>query len=70
MNFQSVFIEASVVGAMLAPALAWAMHQFQPQTTTGILIIGFFLGFLFHFIWELVGLNAMYCRVGHACQSS
>jgi len=66
----NVFIEASVVGVMLAPALAWAMYQFKPQTTLGVMIIGFLLGFLFHLIWEFVGLNAMYCRHGHACQTA
>lgn len=65
----NVFIEATVVGAMLAPALAWAMHQFQPQTTVGILVIGFILGFLFHLICEAVGINKMYCRYGAACQT-
>lgn len=64
-----VFVEASVVGTMLAPALAWAFYQFKPQTPLGVMVIGFLLGFLFHLIWEFVGLNAMYCRVGHACQS-
>lgn len=65
----NVFFEAAVVGAMLAPALAWAMAQFEPKTTTGVMIIGFLLGFLFHLVWEAVGLNAMYCRHGHACQA-
>jgi lipopolysaccharide export LptBFGC system permease protein LptF len=65
----NVFAEAAVVGAMLAPALAWAMHQFKPDTTTGVLMIGFLLGFLFHLIWEFVGLNAMYCKTGHACRN-
>lgn len=65
----NVFIEATVVGAMLAPALAWAMHQFQPQTTTAIVIIGFILGFLFHLLCEFFGINKMYCRHGAACQS-
>lgn len=65
----NVIIEATVVGAMLAPALAWAMHQFQPQTTTGVLIIGFLLGFLFHVVCEAVGINKMYCTHGAACRS-
>lgn len=67
-TMSNVFIEAAVVGAMLAPALAWAFHQFKPDTTVGIMLIGFLLGFGFHLIWEFVGLNAMYCKTGHACR--
>jgi len=65
----NVFIEATVVGAMLAPILTWSMYQFNPQTTVGMLVLGFALGFLFHLFCEVVGLNLMYCRHGHACQS-
>lgn len=64
----NVFFEATVVGAMLAPAMAWALHQFSPQTLTGMLLVGFLLGFVFHLVCELVGLNRLYCRHGAACQ--
>lgn len=65
----NVFIEATVVGAMLAPILAWSMYQFNPQTTVGMVVLGFVLGFLFHLFCEVVGLNGFYCRHGHACQA-
>lgn len=64
----NVLVEATVVGAMLAPALAWTMYQFKPQTTTAVLIPGFVLGFAFHLICEITGLNRMYCAHGAACQ--
>jgi len=64
----NVLFEAIVVGAMLAPALAWTLNQFKPQTTVAIMVLGFFLGVAFHLFCELVGLNKMYCAHGAACQ--
>ena len=67
MDFTHLATEAVVVGLALAAALA-ATTVFVRITSAGTaLAVGPVLGPALHLLFELTGLNAMYCRGGHAC---
>lgn len=62
-------LEVGIVGASLAGAMA-AIAWLFPAWLRGMpraAMVGFVLGALFHLVFEATGLNAMYCRSGHAC---
>lgn len=67
MNVVEVTKEAIVVGIMIAvggaafDASNFGVHPFVKY---------FLVGVLMHFVSELVGFNAWYCRGGHACKSN
>lgn len=63
----SVFIEATVVGLVLAGALVAAMQVFKPVSTSQLALLGFALGVLVHLGFEVGGGNAWYCKYGAAC---
>jgi hypothetical protein len=66
----SLALEALIVGAFLAVVLA-VVASFVPLTTPGVtLATGFAIGVATHLFFEITGLNAKYCVVGHACTSS
>ena len=64
-----LWIEAGIVGACLAAALAivaWLRPDLL-RTPTSAAWVGLALGAAFHLAFEATGLNATYCRTGHAC---
>ena len=69
MSMQLV-IEAVVVGATLAVALAAAFAVHRPTSTTDVLLTGFVLGVLIHLGFEAFGFNRAYCTIGAACRKA
>lgn len=62
-------IEALVVGLALAAALG-AVRWALPSTCSSVgaaAATGLVVGAAFHVVFELAGLNAAYCKTGHAC---
>ena len=67
MDVKHLATEAVVVGLALALALALVRMLVTINTYTKALAVGFVLGAALHLVFELSGLNGMYCRTGHAC---
>lgn len=63
----SLMLEAVIVGAVLAVALAITVKFTTIQTSKRALVAGFVLGVLIHLGFEFVGANKAYCTVGVAC---
>lgn len=65
----SIVVEAAVVGASLAFALA-ACHAlgWWPTSALGVAWLGFVVGAAFHLLFEAFGWNAHYCIHGAACK--
>lgn len=64
-----LWIEAAVVGGVLAIALA-AVRIAVPGAFGGPLataLTGLAVGAAFHLVFELAGLNRAYCATGYAC---
>lgn len=65
----TLLTEALVVGVLMGAALAllaWLSPRlFSQPLRAGA--AGLLLGAAFHLAFEASGLNAMYCRTGHAC---
>lgn len=64
--------EALVVGLLVAAALgaiswAWPAALRGPARAA---LVGMAVGVAFHLGFELFGLNAAYCRTGHACTAA
>lgn len=60
-------IEATIVGAFLAIVLGAVAAAFPLTTFSSGAIAGLAIGILTHLFFEITGLNAKYCSVGHAC---
>jgi uncharacterized membrane protein YvlD (DUF360 family) len=62
MNYNQFIIEPIVIGLMTA-LLLWILTRFiRPDTTVKILVLGFLVGAIFHFIMEALGMNMKYCK--------
>lgn len=66
-NIRHLLTEAFVVGVSLALALAGATALTKINSYSTALAVGFVLGAALHLLFELSGLNTMYCKSGHAC---
>lgn len=64
---RQLVLEIVIVALALALALAAVAAVWPVTTMWRGFATGLILGALFHLGFEIVGLNAMYCRVGHAC---
>ena len=62
-----VFLEAAVVGAMLAVIMLIANSVYPLKSATSILAVSFVVGVLFHLGCEVTGINKWYCVHGAAC---
>ena len=68
LNAQHLATEAVVVGLALALALACVTAMsVKIAGYPAALAVGFVVGAALHLLFELSGLNGMYCRTGHAC---
>lgn len=63
----SVFIEAGFVGVAAAFAFAVACFLLKPTGLMQLAGVGFVTGAALHLVFEVLGLNAMYCTTGAAC---
>ncbi len=66
---QQLALEALIVGVTLAAVLA-IVNIVAPgalRGTASVTLVGFVVGAFLHLAFELSGLNAKYCTVGHAC---
>lgn len=64
-----ILTEALVVGAALAVALALTTTVVHVNNVKTALVVGVVVGAALHLLFELAGLNEVYCRSGHACTS-
>lgn len=62
-----VLVEAIVVGITLAMSMYLTNLLWSPKTTAETVILSFIVGFGIHILFEVSGLNAMYCTSGAAC---
>lgn len=67
---RQLLLEVAVVAITLGVALGAVASVWPLTTARSGFVAGLALGALFHLAFELLGTNALYCRVGHACTSS
>lgn len=63
----SLAFEAFIVGVFLAVALFFVSMVVDLSDRATLVSAGFLVGVGTHLFFELTGLNAVYCSVGHAC---
>ena len=69
MYITTLLLEAGVVAAITALALALAVYVTGPiSTVQQALMVGTVLGAMIHLTFELAGANAYYCTGGAACR--
>lgn len=69
LDAQHLVTEAVVVGLALALSLAGATTLTKINNYRTALAVGFVVGAALHLLFEMSGLNSVYCRSGHACIS-
>jgi hypothetical protein len=70
MYIATLLLEAGVVAAVTAAALALAVRVAGPISTVHqALLVGTVMGALIHVAFELAGANTYYCKAGAACRS-
>lgn len=63
----SVFLEAVVVGIVLAMLMGLSNRVFPIRGSRDAIVTGFLLGGLFHLVCEMTKVNRWYCTNGTAC---
>lgn len=63
----SLTFEALFVGAFLAVVLGLTAALVDISSPVTAVFVGFVLGVGTHLFFEITGLNARYCSIGHAC---